>query len=108
MSHQYAELPTTICMNIHCLKAFLTHETLVNIVYAFFTFGIDYCNSLLYGISYYDINRNQNFKSVLKTHLFKVAFSVNNSYRLNLVYGFYRIIILSIIILHIIYIVPFE
>jgi len=42
--------------NIHCLKAFLTQETLVTIVHAFVTSRKDYCNSLLYGISGYNIN----------------------------------------------------
>ena len=43
--------------NIHCLKAFLTQEALVTIVNAFGTYRIDYCNSLLYGISDYNNNR---------------------------------------------------
>ena len=43
--------------NSHCLKAFLTQETLVTVVHAFATSRIDYCNSLLYGISDYNINR---------------------------------------------------
>ena len=38
--------------NIHCLKAFLTQEALV-------TSHIDYCSSILYGISHYNINRLQ-------------------------------------------------
>ncbi|KAK2140652.1 hypothetical protein LSH36_1283g00020 [Paralvinella palmiformis] len=33
--------------NIHCLKAFLTQESLVTVVHAFVTSRIDYCNSLL-------------------------------------------------------------
>ena len=37
---------------IHCLKALLTQET-----------RIDYCNSLLYGITYYNINRLQRIKN---------------------------------------------
>ena len=41
--------------NIHCLKAFLKQESLVTVVHAFVTPGIDYCNSLLYGISDYNI-----------------------------------------------------
>ena len=44
---------------IHCLKAFLTQETLVTVVHAFVTSHIYYCNSLLYGISDYNINRLQ-------------------------------------------------
>ena len=43
MSHQYAELPTTI--------------------HAFVTSRIDYCNSLLYGISDYNINRLQRIQN---------------------------------------------
>jgi len=45
--------------NIHCLKAFLTQEALATVVHAFVTSSIDYCNSLLYGISDYNINRLQ-------------------------------------------------
>jgi len=45
--------------NIHCLKEFLTQESLVTVVHAFVTSRIDYCNSLLYGISDYNINRLQ-------------------------------------------------
>jgi len=45
--------------NIHFLKAFLTQEALVIVVHVFVTFRIDYCNSLLYGISDYNINRLQ-------------------------------------------------
>ena len=43
--------------NIHCLKTFLTQEALVTVVHAFVTSRIDYCNSLLYGISDYNINQ---------------------------------------------------
>jgi len=43
--------------NIHCLKPFLTQESLVTVVHAFVTYRIDYCNSLLYDISDYNINR---------------------------------------------------
>ena len=43
--------------NIHCLKTFLTREALVTVVHAFVTSRIDYCNTLLYGISDYNINR---------------------------------------------------
>jgi len=59
MSHQYAELLT----NIHCLKAFLTQEALVTVVHAFVTSRIDYCNSLLYGISDYNIKRLQQIQN---------------------------------------------
>ena len=46
--------------NIHCLKTFLTQKTLVTVVHAFVASCIDYCNSLLYGIFDYNINRLQN------------------------------------------------
>jgi len=49
--------------NIHCLKAFLTQEALVTEVRVFLTSHIDYCNSLLYGISDYNINRLQQFQN---------------------------------------------
>jgi len=49
--------------NIHCLKAFLTQETLVTVVHTFVTSRIDYCNSLLYGISDYNINRFQRIQN---------------------------------------------
>ena len=42
--------------NIHCLKAFLTQEALIFVVHALVISPIDYCNSLLYGISDYNIN----------------------------------------------------
>jgi len=45
--------------NIHCLKALLTQEALGTVVHAFGTSHIDYCNSLLYGISDYNTNRLQ-------------------------------------------------
>ena len=45
--------------NIHCLKALLTQEVFVTMLYAFVTCRIDYCNSLLYGTSHYNINRLQ-------------------------------------------------
>jgi len=49
--------------NIHCLKAFFTQETLVTVVHAFVTSRIDYCTSLLYGISDYNINRLQRIQN---------------------------------------------
>jgi len=42
--------------NIHCLKALLTQKSLVTVVHAFVTSCIDYCNSLLYGLSHYNSN----------------------------------------------------
>jgi hypothetical protein len=42
--------------NIHCLKTFLTQEALVTVVHAFLASHIDYCNSLLYDISDYNID----------------------------------------------------
>jgi glycogen synthase len=49
--------------NNHCLKAFLTQKTLVTVVHAFVTSRIDYCNSLLYGISDYNTNRLQRIQN---------------------------------------------
>ena len=50
--------------NIRCLKAFLTKKhTLVCMVHTFVIYRIDYCNSLLYAISVYDINRLQRFQN---------------------------------------------
>jgi len=49
--------------NTHCLKAFLTQEVLVTLVHAFVRSRIDYCNSLLYGISDYNINRLQQIQN---------------------------------------------
>ena len=49
--------------NIHCLKAFLTQESPVTVVHAFVTSRIGYCNSLLYGISDYNINRLQRIQN---------------------------------------------
>ena len=49
--------------NIHCLKAFLTQESLLTVVHAFVSSRIDYCNSLLYGISDYNINRLQRIQN---------------------------------------------
>ena len=57
--------------NIHCLRALLAQETFITLVNAFFTFGIDYCNSLLCGISEYNINclqRIQNSASRIVTN----------------------------------------
>ena len=49
--------------NIHCLKAFLTQDALITVVHAFVTSRIDYCNTLLYGISDYNINRLQRIQN---------------------------------------------
>ena len=49
---------------LNCLKAFLTQEALVNVVHAFVTSRIDYCISLLYGISDYNINPLIEFRIV--------------------------------------------
>jgi len=49
--------------NNHRLKAFLTQEALVTVVHAFVTSRIYYCNSLLYGISDYKINRLQRIQN---------------------------------------------
>ena len=48
---------------IHCFKAFLTQKALVTVVHAFVTSRIDYCNSLLYCISDYNINRLQRIQN---------------------------------------------
>jgi len=59
MSQKYAkDLPITILFikNTHCLKA-LMQETLIWVDHIFVIFCIDYCNSLLYVISDYNINR---------------------------------------------------
>jgi len=61
--------------NIHCLKVFLTQEALVIVVHAFVTSCIDYSNSLLYGISDYDINclqRIQNSAACIVTNTKKI------------------------------------
>ena len=64
MSHQYADRAAYYHLkNIHCLKAFLTQEALVTVIHAFVTSRIDYCNSLLYGISDYDINGLQRIQN---------------------------------------------
>ena len=49
--------------NIQCLKTFLTQDTLVTVVHAFVIYRIDHCNSLLYGISDYNINRLQRIQN---------------------------------------------
>jgi len=49
--------------NIRSLKPFLSQEALVTVVHAFVTSRIDYCNSLLYGISKYNINRLQRIQN---------------------------------------------
>jgi len=49
--------------NIHCLKAFLKQEAIVTVVHIFVTSRIDYCNSLLYGISDYNMNRLQRIQN---------------------------------------------
>jgi len=59
MSHHYADY----YKNIHCLNAFLTQEVLVTVVHTFATSRIDYCNSLLYGIPDYRINRLQQIQN---------------------------------------------
>ena len=45
--------------NIRSLKPFLSEDALITVVHAFVTSRIDYCNSLLYGIADYNINRFQ-------------------------------------------------
>ena len=42
--------------NICSLNPFLSQEALVTVVHAFITSRIDYCNSLLFGISKYGLN----------------------------------------------------
>ena len=51
MSHHYADIK-----NIYCLKEVLTQEALETVVHAFVASRINYCNSLLYGISVFNIN----------------------------------------------------
>ena len=58
LSHQYVQLP----------------RYGVTVIHVFFTSGIDYCNSLLYGISDYNINclqRIQNSAARIVTHTLK-------------------------------------
>jgi len=49
--------------NIRSLNPFLQPEALVTVTHAFITSRIDYCNSLLYGISQYNINRLQRIQN---------------------------------------------
>jgi len=56
-------MPSYHFKNIHCLKAFLKQEALITVVHAFVTSCIDYCNSLLHGISDYNINRLQRIQN---------------------------------------------
>ena len=49
--------------NLHFLKTFLTQGTLITVVHAFVASRIDYCNSLLYGISDYNINLQQRIQN---------------------------------------------
>ena len=49
--------------NIRSLKPFLDTGALITVVHAFVTSRIDYCNSLLYGISNYNINRLQKIQN---------------------------------------------
>ena len=49
--------------NIRTLKPFPSHESLVTVTHAFITSRIDYCNSLLFGISDYNINRLQRIQN---------------------------------------------
>ena len=49
--------------NIRSLKPFLSEEALVTVVHAFVTSRIDYCNSLLYGISEHNIDRLQRIQN---------------------------------------------
>jgi hypothetical protein len=49
--------------NINFLKTFMRQETIKTVVHAFVTSRIDYCNSLLYGISDYNINRLQQIQN---------------------------------------------
>jgi hypothetical protein len=50
--------------NIHLLKAFLTQEALVTLVHVFVMYRIDYCNSLLYSMSDYNMNRLQRIQNM--------------------------------------------
>jgi len=61
---------TTVCRaayfhlkNIRSLKPYLTHKALLTVTHAFITSRIDYCNSLLYGVSDYNINRLQRIQN---------------------------------------------
>ena len=61
---------TTVCRaayyhlkNIRKLKPFLSQEALVTVIHAFITSRVDYCNSLLYGVSKYNLNRLQRIQN---------------------------------------------
>ena len=49
--------------NIRCLKPFLRRDALITVTHAFITSRIDYCNSLLLGISQYNIDRLQRIQN---------------------------------------------
>ena len=49
--------------NILRLKLYLSQEALGTVDHAFITLSIDYCNSLLYGISMYSWNRLQRIEN---------------------------------------------
>ena len=62
MSEQVTSACQTACnhpKSIHRLKAFLTQEAFVNVVYAYVTSRIDYCTSLYLVISDYNTTRLQ-------------------------------------------------
>lgn len=61
---------TTVCRsayfhlkNIRSLKPILQPEALITVTHAFITSRIDYCNSLLFGISQYNLNRLQRIQN---------------------------------------------
>jgi len=65
--------------NIHCLKAFLTQETLVTVVHGFVTPGIDYYNFLLYSISDHHINLLQQIQNSTARKYTKIRLYHRNS-----------------------------
>jgi len=63
-SLQYGQLWIVPCFNgISRSKSYHIREALVTVVHAFVTSRIDYCNSLLYGIFDYNINRLQRIQN---------------------------------------------